>query len=215
MRDRIVRLQRSQFMYKRSSSDKQNSSALHCLHCVILEQRAATEELKQSTRELEATLGEFLAVCAELRAAAASVVLHDAPEAVAAASNAPRPESEDLSVAELKRQADQVLKKGQEAVRESALVRMRSSKVRAALQSASPAPSAKVAHPPAALPGALSRRERQVLTLIVAGKSSKEIAAELGISFRTAVTHRASIMGKLNVHEIASVVREAIHRGLV
>jgi DNA-binding NarL/FixJ family response regulator len=54
-----------------------------------------------------------------------------------------------------------------------------------------------------------------VLTLIVAGKSSKEIAAELGISFRTAVTHRASIMGKLNVHEIASVVREAIHRGLV
>jgi DNA-binding NarL/FixJ family response regulator len=202
-------------MYKRSPSDKQNSSALFCLHCVILEQRAATEELKQSTQELEATLGEFLAVCAELRAAAASVVLHDAPEAVAAASNARRPELEDLSVADLKRQADQVLKKGQEAVRESVLVRLRSSKVRAALQSSPPAPSSKGAQPPAASSSALSKRERQVLTLIVAGKSSKEIAAELGISFRTAVTHRASIMGKLNVHEIASVVREAIHRGLV
>jgi len=61
----------------------------------------------------------------------------------------------------------------------------------------------------------LSRREHQVLSLIVAGKSSKEIAAELGISFKTAVTHRASIMSKLDVHEIASVVREAIRRGLV
>lgn len=54
-----------------------------------------------------------------------------------------------------------------------------------------------------------------MLTLIVEGKSSKEVAAALGISFKTAVTHRASIMGKLNVHEIASVVREAIRRGLV
>jgi DNA-binding CsgD family transcriptional regulator len=201
-------------MHMRSPSEKQASSLLHCLHCVILEQRAATEELKQSTRELEATLEEFLAVCAELRAAA-SVVPRAAPEADPTAPASQRPEPVDLSIADLKRQADQVLKKGQEAVRESALVRMRSSKVRAALQSGSPAPSPKVAQRPAASPGALSRRERQVLTLIVAGKSSKEIAAELGISFRTAVTHRASIMGKLNVHEIASVVREAIHRGLV
>jgi DNA-binding NarL/FixJ family response regulator len=61
----------------------------------------------------------------------------------------------------------------------------------------------------------LSRREQQVLTLIVAGKSSQEIAATLGISFKTAVTHRASIMSKLDVHEIASVVREAIRRRLV
>jgi DNA-binding CsgD family transcriptional regulator len=61
----------------------------------------------------------------------------------------------------------------------------------------------------------LSRREFQVLHLIVDGKSSKEIAVELGISFKTAVTHRTSIMSKLDVHEIASVVREAIRRGLV
>lgn len=61
----------------------------------------------------------------------------------------------------------------------------------------------------------LSKREHQVLALMVAGKSSKEMAAELGISFKTAMTHRANIMAKLNVHETASVVREAIRRGLV
>ena len=61
----------------------------------------------------------------------------------------------------------------------------------------------------------LSKRELQVLALMVDGKTSKEIAAHLGISFKTAVTHRASIMNKLDVHETASVVREAIRRGLV
>jgi len=62
---------------------------------------------------------------------------------------------------------------------------------------------------------ALSKREQSVLALIVKGKSSREIAVELGISFKTAVTHRASIMGKLDVHELASLVREAIRLGLV
>src|SRR5262249_38260591 len=56
--------------------------------------------------------------------------------------------------------------------------------------------------------------EREVLTLMES-KSSKEIDAQLGISFKRAVTRRASIMGKLDLHEIASVVREAIRRGLV
>jgi len=49
----------------------------------------------------------------------------------------------------------------------------------------------------------------------VEGKTSMEIAAQLGVSFKTAVTHRASIMSKMDVHETASVVREAIRRGLV
>ena len=61
----------------------------------------------------------------------------------------------------------------------------------------------------------LSKRELQVVALMVAGKSSKEMAADLGISFKTAMTHRANIMSKLNVHETASVVREAIRRGWV
>lgn len=61
----------------------------------------------------------------------------------------------------------------------------------------------------------LSKRELQVVALMVAGKSSKEMAADLGISFKTAMAHRANIMNKLKVHETASVVREAIRRGLV
>jgi DNA-binding NarL/FixJ family response regulator len=64
-------------------------------------------------------------------------------------------------------------------------------------------------------PSGLSKRELQVLALMVAGKTSKEIGTELGVSFKTAVTHRASIMTKLEVHETASAVREAIRRGLV
>jgi DNA-binding CsgD family transcriptional regulator len=61
----------------------------------------------------------------------------------------------------------------------------------------------------------LSRREREVLKLIVEGKTSKEVAAVLGISFKTAVTHRTSIMDKLEVHQTAALVREAIRLRLV
>jgi len=75
-------------------------------------------------------------------------------------------------------------------------------------------PSAK-AQPASGRTNGLSKRELQVLALMVAGKSSKEMAAELGISFKTAMTHRANIMAKMNVHETASVVREALRRGLV
>jgi len=50
--------------------------------------------------------------------------------------------------------------------------------------------------------------------LLIAGLSSKQIAAKLGITFKTAVTHRNSILGKFGVHETASVVREAIGAGI-
>lgn len=190
-----------------------NTSARQLLQGVILQQRAATEELKETTRELETTLEQFLATYAELRTAAASAV-SEAPQTGASAEPTRKPVPDDVSMPELKRRADLALKKGREAVRESMRVRLRSSRVRAALKSAGGAPSSKHSAKSEAS-SALSHRERQVLTLIVEGKSSKEIAAELGISFRTAVTHRASIMGKLDVHEIASVVREAIRRGLV
>jgi two-component system response regulator NreC len=61
----------------------------------------------------------------------------------------------------------------------------------------------------------LTLRERQVLQLIAEGKSTKEIAAMMGVSVRTAESHRARIMEKLNVHEIAGLVRYAIRRGFV
>jgi PAS domain S-box-containing protein len=62
---------------------------------------------------------------------------------------------------------------------------------------------------------ALTERERQVLVLIAAGKSTKETAAQLGISYKTADSHRSRILEKLGVHETASMVRYAIRAGLI
>ena len=61
----------------------------------------------------------------------------------------------------------------------------------------------------------LTARERQVLQLVSEGKSTKEIANLLGISVKTAESHRGSLMRKLDIHETASLVRYAIRRGLV
>jgi DNA-binding NarL/FixJ family response regulator len=61
----------------------------------------------------------------------------------------------------------------------------------------------------------LTSRERQVLQLIAEGKTTKETARLLNISAKTAETHRARIMEKLNIHEIAGLVRYAIRRGLI
>ena len=61
----------------------------------------------------------------------------------------------------------------------------------------------------------LTARERQVLQLIAEGKSTKEIASILGVSVKTAESHRSRIMQKLDIHETASLVRYAVKRGLV
>jgi two-component system, NarL family, response regulator NreC len=61
----------------------------------------------------------------------------------------------------------------------------------------------------------LSGRERQVLQLVGEGKSTKDIALTLGISVKTAESHRARLMKKLDIHETASLVRYAIRRGLI
>lgn len=61
----------------------------------------------------------------------------------------------------------------------------------------------------------LSQREREILQLVAEGKSSKEIAAILGISETTVKTHRNNIMGKLNVRDIAGLTRQAVRLKLV
>jgi len=61
----------------------------------------------------------------------------------------------------------------------------------------------------------LTERERQVLVLIADGKSTKEAATTLGISYKTADSHRSRILEKLGVHETASMVRYAIRAGLI
>jgi len=64
-------------------------------------------------------------------------------------------------------------------------------------------------------PRPLTPREREVLQLVAEGKTTKEIASILGISFKTAESHRTRIMEKLDIHETASLVRYAVRRGLV
>ena len=60
----------------------------------------------------------------------------------------------------------------------------------------------------------LSSREREVLQQVVEGKSSAEIAKSVHLSPKTVETYRSRIMGKLGVHDLASLVRFAIEHGL-
>lgn len=60
----------------------------------------------------------------------------------------------------------------------------------------------------------LTARERQILVLVVRGKSSKEIAKELKIDRRTVETHRSKIMEKLEVKNVAEMVTTAYRLGL-
>jgi DNA-binding NarL/FixJ family response regulator len=61
----------------------------------------------------------------------------------------------------------------------------------------------------------LTPRELEILRHIVAGKSNKEIAAELGLSANTVGVHRANIMDTLGIHKTAELVVYAIRNGLV
>jgi DNA-binding CsgD family transcriptional regulator len=60
----------------------------------------------------------------------------------------------------------------------------------------------------------LTPREVKVLSLIAAGKTSKEIADHMGIAFKTVVCHRYRIQTKLNAHHTADLTRTAIRLGL-
>jgi DNA-binding NarL/FixJ family response regulator len=61
----------------------------------------------------------------------------------------------------------------------------------------------------------LTVRELEVLQLIVAGKSNKEIATDLDLSANTVAVHRANIMDALGIHKTAELVVYAIRNGLV
>ena len=60
----------------------------------------------------------------------------------------------------------------------------------------------------------ITNRERQILTLLAEGKTSKDIASELNISVYTVDAHRSRIMKKLQLRTIGDVIRFAIQRGL-
>ena len=61
----------------------------------------------------------------------------------------------------------------------------------------------------------LSPRQREVLRLIAEGRTTKQIAQELEISVKTVETHRAQLMDRLDIHDVAGLVRYAIIVGLI
>ena len=62
---------------------------------------------------------------------------------------------------------------------------------------------------------ARSPRQREVLSLVAEGLSTKEIARRLGISGKTVETHRTQLMTRLDIHEVAGLVRYAIKAGFI
>lgn len=180
------------------------------------ESRAAIQRLLAQHQSLTA---ELIALTRELDGVLHDLQGHVVPSAPFEVQSPPLdglPKHPTQSPVEIQKEAELALRRGMDAMRESASARQRSRHFRTSRRGIS---LDGAGSPPAG--GAvkeiqtLSKREQEVLHLMVKGKTSKQIAAELGISFKTAVTHRASIMGKLDVHEVASVVREAILRGLV
>lgn len=61
----------------------------------------------------------------------------------------------------------------------------------------------------------LTSREREIVQLLAEGKSSKEVASSLCISVKTAETHRANIMRKLQLHSVSELVRYAVKNQIV
>jgi DNA-binding NarL/FixJ family response regulator len=61
----------------------------------------------------------------------------------------------------------------------------------------------------------ITGREREVVQLLAEGKSSKEVATILGISTKTAETHRTNLMRKLNCHSVTELVRYAVKNNMI
>jgi DNA-binding NarL/FixJ family response regulator len=61
----------------------------------------------------------------------------------------------------------------------------------------------------------LTPREREIVQLLAEGKSSKEVAGALGISVKTAETHRANIMRKLEIHSVSELVLYAVKNQII
>ena len=61
----------------------------------------------------------------------------------------------------------------------------------------------------------LTPREREIVQLLAEGKSSREVADALGLSVKTAETHRANIMRKLNLHSVSDLVMYAVRNNIV
>lgn len=76
-------------------------------------------------------------------------------------------------------------------------------------------PGTSTSEPQAITRDRLTPREREIVQLLAEGKSSKEVAVALGISVKTAETHRANIMRKLELHSVSEVVRYAVKNQII
>jgi DNA-binding NarL/FixJ family response regulator len=65
------------------------------------------------------------------------------------------------------------------------------------------------------IPQQLTDRQREILQLIAEGNSTKEIAAVLGLSTKTVEAHRTELMKRLDVHDVAGLVRYAVKTGII
>jgi DNA-binding NarL/FixJ family response regulator len=65
------------------------------------------------------------------------------------------------------------------------------------------------------MPSPVTPRQRQVLSLIVQGLTNREIAKELGVSVRTVEVHRFDLMHRLEVRNVAQLIRQAIQLRLL
>jgi DNA-binding CsgD family transcriptional regulator len=63
--------------------------------------------------------------------------------------------------------------------------------------------------------GSLTDREKQVLKLVAERSSNKEVAQLLGISVKTAMSHRERVMQKLNIHNRTELVKFALKLGVI
>ena len=61
----------------------------------------------------------------------------------------------------------------------------------------------------------MTPRQRDVLKLIAEGNTTKAIASRLGICFQTAENHRSAIMHRLDIHDMATLIRFALCEGVV
>jgi DNA-binding NarL/FixJ family response regulator len=61
----------------------------------------------------------------------------------------------------------------------------------------------------------LTPRQREILQLVAEGKSTREIAELLHLSVKTVETHRAQLMERLDIHDVAGLVRYALNKGLI
>lgn len=69
--------------------------------------------------------------------------------------------------------------------------------------------------PEVAVKDVLTAREREVVTLLAEGKSTREVAEVLGLSVKTAETHRSNVMRKLDMHSVSELVLYAVRNNLV